>query len=164
MPKIHNRMFLKFVMWKASSGGYIYQFCSDWMSGSHLTVQVSIFLLIGAIAMTTGQGHWEVIQYISPDQYFYCPKYLRFRSNCLDARSFKVRSHMRGRTRAEAGGKLASTQLITCVHICAVAERRRSGSKIGSARNGSNERSLSRCGGNGGGDGGRGRGRYELKT
>ena len=28
----------------------------------------------------------------------------------------KVRSHMRG---AEAGGKLASTQIITCVHTCA---------------------------------------------
>ena len=45
---------------------------------------------------------------------------------------------MRGRTRAEAGGKLASTQTITCVHKCAVAEWRRSGSKIRSARNGSN--------------------------
>ena len=40
--------------------------------------------------------------------------------------------------RADAGGKLASTQIITCVHTCAVAERRRSGSKIRSARNGSN--------------------------
>ena len=52
--------------------------------------------------------------------------------------TLKVRSHMRGRTRAEAGGKLASTQIITCVHICAVAERRRSRSRIRSARNGSN--------------------------
>ena len=50
--------------------------------------------------------------------------------------SLKVRSHMRGRTRAEAGGKLAWTQIITCVHTsCAVAERRRSGSKIRSVRN-----------------------------
>ena len=48
----------------------------------------------------------------------------------------KVRSHMR--TRAGAGGKLASTQIITCVHTCAVAERRLSGSKNPSARNGSN--------------------------
>ena len=39
---------------------------------------------------------------------------------------------------AGAGGKLASTQIITCVHTCAVAERRRSGSKNRSARNGSN--------------------------
>ena len=41
-------------------------------------------------------------------------------------------------TRAGAGGKLASTQIITCVHTCAVAERRRSGSKNRSARNGPN--------------------------
>ena len=45
---------------------------------------------------------------------------------------------MRGRARAEAGGKLASTQIITCVHTCAVAERWRSGGKNRSARNGSN--------------------------
>ena len=36
------------------------------------------------------------------------------------------------------GGKLTSTQIITCVHTYAVAERRRSGSKIRSATNGSN--------------------------
>ena len=40
--------------------------------------------------------------------------------------------------RAGAGGKLASTRIMTCVHTCAVAERRRSGSKNRSARNGSN--------------------------
>ena len=34
------------------------------------------------------------------------------------------------RTRAGAGGKLASTQIIACVHTYAVTERRRSGSKI----------------------------------
>ena len=38
---------------------------------------------------------------------------------------------------ADTGGKLASTQIITCVHTCTVAEHRRSGSKIRSARNGS---------------------------
>ena len=42
------------------------------------------------------------------------------------------------RTLAEAGGKLASTQIITCVHTYTVAERRWSGSKIRSATNGSN--------------------------
>ena len=52
--------------------------------------------------------------------------------------SLMVRSHMPWRTRVEAGGKLASTQIITCVHTCAVAEQRRSESKIHSARNGSN--------------------------
>ena len=40
--------------------------------------------------------------------------------------------------RAGAGEKLASSQIITCVHIYAVAERRRSVNKIGSATNGSN--------------------------
>ena len=39
---------------------------------------------------------------------------------------------------ADVGGKLVSTQIITCVHTCAVVERRRSGSKNRSARNGSN--------------------------
>ena len=43
---------------------------------------------------------------------------------------------MRGRGRAGAGGKLASTQIITCVHTCAVAEQRRSGSKNHSAKMG----------------------------
>ena len=62
---------------------------------------------------------------------------LRSLTNCA-MQYLKVRSYMRGRARAEAGGKLASTQIITCVHTCAVAERRRSGSKIRSARNGSN--------------------------
>ena len=45
---------------------------------------------------------------------------------------------MRGRAQVEAGGKLASTRISTCVHTCAVAERWRSGSKNRSARNGSN--------------------------
>ena len=39
---------------------------------------------------------------------------------------------------AEAGGKLAWTQIITCVHTYAVAEQRQGGSKIRSARIGSN--------------------------
>ena len=42
------------------------------------------------------------------------------------------------RTRAE---NWLQTQIITCVHTCAVAERRRSGSKIYSATNGSTLRS-----------------------
>ena len=53
-------------------------------------------------------------------------------------RKIKVRWHMRGRTPAGAGGKLASTQIIACVHTCVVAERRRSRSKNRSTRNGSN--------------------------
>ena len=44
-------------------------------------------------------------------------------------------SHMRG---ADSGGKLASTQIITCIHTYTVTEWRRSGTKIRSATNGSN--------------------------
>ena len=51
----------------------------------------------------------------------------------------KVRSNMHGAD-AEAGGKLASTQIIICLHTYAVVERRRSGSKIRSATNGTNTR------------------------
>ena len=53
-------------------------------------------------------------------------------------KSLHVRKGTFTHAQAEAGGKLASTQIITRVHTCAVAERRRSGSKIRSARNGSN--------------------------
>ena len=61
-------------------------FCSDLMSGSHFTAQTSIFLLIDTTAMTLSQGHGKVIQYISPDPYILCVKYLRFSSNGLDMR------------------------------------------------------------------------------
>ena len=53
-------------------------FCSDPMSGSHFIAQTSKFLLIDATAVTLGQGHGKVIQYISPDPYILCAKYLRF--------------------------------------------------------------------------------------
>ena len=43
-------------------------FCSDPMSGSHFIVQTSKFLLIDATAVTLGEGHGKVIQYITPDQ------------------------------------------------------------------------------------------------
>ena len=56
----------------------------------------------------------------------------------LTVTMLKVRSQCAERTWAGAGGKLASTQIITCVHTCAVAELRRSGGKIHSATNGSN--------------------------
>ena len=47
---------------------------SDWMSDSHFIMQTSKFLLIDATAVTLGQGHGKVIQYISPDLYILCPK------------------------------------------------------------------------------------------
>ena len=60
---------------------------SDWLSGSYLILQISKFLFINVTAMTLGQGHQKVIQYIFPDQYFLCPKYLSFSSNGFDVRS-----------------------------------------------------------------------------
>ena len=56
-------------------------FCSDGMNGSYFIVQKSKFLLMNATAVTLSQGHGKVIQYISPDLYILCPKYLRFSSN-----------------------------------------------------------------------------------
>ena len=52
--------------------------CSDPMSGSHFIAQTSKFLLIDATTVTLGQGHGKVIQYISPDPYILCAKYLSF--------------------------------------------------------------------------------------
>ena len=46
-------------------------FCRDLRSGSHFIVQTSNFLLINTTAVTLGQGHGKVIQYISPDPYIF---------------------------------------------------------------------------------------------
>ena len=61
-------------------------FGSDPMSGSYFIAQKSKFLLIYATAVTLGQGHGKVTQYISPDPYILCAKYLRFSSNGFDLR------------------------------------------------------------------------------
>ena len=62
-------------------------FGSDLMSGSYFIAQKSKFLLIDATAVTLGQGHEKVIQYISPDPYILlCAKYQRFTSNGFDVR------------------------------------------------------------------------------
>ena len=58
--------------------------CSGPTSNSHLIAQTSKFMLIDATAVTLGQGQGKVIQYISPDSYILCAKYLRFSSNGLD--------------------------------------------------------------------------------
>ena len=42
------------------------------MSSSHFIAQTSKYLLIDATAMILGQGHGQVIQYISPDPYILC--------------------------------------------------------------------------------------------
>ena len=67
-------------------------FGSDLMSGSYFITQTSNFLLIDATAVTLGQGHGKVIQYISPEPYILCTKYQRFSSNSFDVRgkSFSV--------------------------------------------------------------------------
>ena len=52
-------------------------FCNDRMSGSHFIVLTSKFLLINAKAVILSQGHGKVIQYILPDLYILCSKYLR---------------------------------------------------------------------------------------
>ena len=56
------------------------------MSGSHFIPQTTKFLLIDTTAVTLGQGHGNVIEYISPDPYILCAKYLRFSSNGFDMR------------------------------------------------------------------------------
>ena len=61
-------------------------FFSDPTSGSHFIAQTNKFFLIDATAVTLGQGHRKVIQYISPDSYILCAKYLKFSSNGFDVR------------------------------------------------------------------------------
>ena len=61
-------------------------FCIDSMSGSYVIAQRSKFLLIYATAVTLGEGHRKVVQYIFPDPYILCAKYLRFSSNGFDVR------------------------------------------------------------------------------
>ena len=56
------------------------------MSGSYFIAQTSKFLLIDATAVTLDQGHRKVIQYILPDSYILCAKYLWFSSNGFDVR------------------------------------------------------------------------------
>ena len=57
------------------------------MNGSYFIAQTSKFLLIDATVVNLGQGHGKVIQYISPDPYILCAKYVRFSSNGFEVRS-----------------------------------------------------------------------------
>ena len=59
---------------------------SDPVSCSDFIAHTSKFLLIDATAVTLGEGHRKVIQYISPDSYNLCAKYLRFKLNGFDVR------------------------------------------------------------------------------
>ena len=54
------------------------------MSISHFITQTSKFLLIDALAVTFGQGHGKVIQYILPDLYIIYSEYLIFSWNSFD--------------------------------------------------------------------------------
>ena len=68
------------------------------MSGSHFIAQTSKCLLIDATAVTFGQGHGKVIQYISPDPYILCAKYQRSSSNGFDVRGKSFCGRGRGRS------------------------------------------------------------------
>ena len=73
-------------------------FCSDPMNGSHFIAQTSKFLLIDATAVTLGQGHGKVIQYIFPDPYILCAKYLRFWCERQKLLRRRMRQQQRKRT------------------------------------------------------------------
>ena len=75
---------------------------SDWLSGSHYILQTSNYLSINVTAVTLGQGHPKVTQYIFPDPYFLCPKYLRSSLNGFDVRS---KSHCGGGGDGGGGGR-----------------------------------------------------------
>ena len=78
---------------------------SDPMRGSHFIAQTSKFMLIVATAMTLGQGHGKIIQYISLDPYILCAKYLRFSSNGLDVRGKSCCGGGRGSGSGGGGGR-----------------------------------------------------------
>ena len=74
------------------------------MSGSHFIAQTSKFLIIDATTVTLGQGHEKVIEYISPDPYILCAKYLRFSSNGFDMRGKSCCGGGRGGNGGSGGG------------------------------------------------------------
>ena len=75
------------------------------MNGSHFIAQTSKFLLIAATAVTLGEGHGKVIQYISQDPYILCAKYVRFSSNSFDVRGKSCCGGGRGGGRGGSGGR-----------------------------------------------------------
>ena len=56
------------------------------MSGTYFIVQTSKFVLITVTAVNLCQGNWKVIQYISPNPYTICSKYVSFCTNSFDVR------------------------------------------------------------------------------
>ena len=83
--------------------------CSGPMSGSHFIAQTSKCLLINATAVTLGQGQGKVTQYISPDPYILCAKYLRFSSNAFEVRLRGKSCCGGGRGRRGGGGNELKT-------------------------------------------------------
>ena len=77
-------------------------------------MQTSKVLLIDVTAVTLGQGHGKVIQYISPDLYILCPKYLRFSSNGFDVRD---KSRCGGRGRRGGNEPFQSFRFLTNRHF-----------------------------------------------
>ena len=73
------------------------RFCSNTLRGCHFILQTSKFLFINVTAVTLCQGHQNVIQYVFPDLYFLCSKYLRFSWNGFDVRSKSLCGDGRGR-------------------------------------------------------------------
>ena len=67
------------------------------MSGAHFIAQTSKFVVMDATAVTLGQGHGKVIQYIPPDPYILCAKYQRFSWNGFDLRRKSFGGGGRGR-------------------------------------------------------------------
>ena len=108
--KKHIRNFLRKFGKKKEQSDVATKFCSDRLSGSHFILQTSKFLFIKVTAVTLGQGHPKVIQYIFPDLYFHCPKYLRSSANGFGVRS---KSHCGGggggRGRGRGGGNELKT-------------------------------------------------------
>ena len=74
------------------------------MSGSHFIAQTSKFFLIDATAVILGQGQQRGIQYISPDSYILCVKYLMFSSNGFDVRDKSCCGGGRGGRRSGGRG------------------------------------------------------------
>ena len=87
------------IFWKKTA-----VFCSDPMIGSHFIAQTSNFLLIDATAVTLVQGHQKVTQYICPDSYILCAKYLRFSWNGVDVRGKSCCGGGRGGRGGGGGG------------------------------------------------------------
>ena len=81
---IFNRIPPKFSQMLVWIGDKVSYFFSDQMSSSYFIMQTSRFLLFSRTEVTLGQMHRNVTLYNSPDLYFLCPKYVRYKLNMSD--------------------------------------------------------------------------------